>query len=246
MLKKSFKVFKKKFFYFLLFDFLFIFLSFIFLFYIRKKLQGYLILMQQFSSQLTTENLILLENVLPNLNTVVQRALVYIYLIPVVIFILFCIFQSINFRLIYGDKILDIRNSLKFSLVSLPFFVFLSCFILKFDLIFILITLLIGYFTLNSYSFLKDKLNEIVKKTFKIGLRRIYLFFPLYIVFLILIFLLFVFIFMIYVNLMAETLTVSNLLVNFVFLIVILIIIIWFRIIFVLGCGRQGSNLCRH
>ena len=138
MLKKSFNLFKKKFYYFILIDGLFFSLLFLFLNYSRNKIQNYLQLIQQYIPKLNemqsllqqstdTANLDQTTLVLNNINSIVRESLIFGYfIIPFVIFILWTLLQGLNYKIIFEDRIkniLDYKFFIKFLVINLPFFV---------------------------------------------------------------------------------------------------------------------------
>ncbi|MBI2667805.1 hypothetical protein HYX17_03480 [Candidatus Woesearchaeota archaeon] len=141
MLKKSFNLFKKKFYYFILIDGLFFILLFLFLNYSRNKVQNYLQLIQQYIPKLNEMQSLLQQStdvanldqttlVLNSINSIVRESLIFGYfIIPFVIFILWALLQGLNYKIIFEDKmknILDYKFFIKFLVISLPFFVILT------------------------------------------------------------------------------------------------------------------------
>lgn len=222
---KTFNEYKKKFLLFLLVDFLFFSLLFYYFIFVKNKLKNYLFVLQDYGSELSKiENLtqkdivasMKLDIILRTMDSVTSNALLFIYiLIPVILFLLFVVFNGLIFKIIHESKIkkvLDLKYFLKFGSISIPFFVifvfiFLGFFniidsffkgtslsLLIFKSLFYLVSLLIvGYYNFVIYSLIyKYKIKELFKKSFKIAFRKIYVLLPLFLLLGIIIFIIFI------------------------------------------------------
>ncbi|MCX6711944.1 MAG: hypothetical protein NT139_02825 [Candidatus Woesearchaeota archaeon] len=222
---KTFKEYKKKFLLFLLADGLFFGLLFYFLIFVKNKLKNYLLVLQSYGSELgTIENLqqkdivasMKLDTILRTMESITSNALFFIYiLIPIVLFLLWWIFQGINFKLVYENKvkkILDLKYFFRFGFISILFFIvftfiFLGFFniiysffqgesmsLLSYKFLFYLISsLLLGYYFFVVYSLTnKYKIKDLVKKSFKIALKKFYILFPLFLLLSIILFITFI------------------------------------------------------
>ena len=214
-LNQSLDLFKKKFFYFILVDSLFFILLFISLNFSRNRIQGYLSSIQQYIPQLNEVQKLLQEStvvgnleqsniLLENINSVMNEALFFGYFImPLIIFVLWITFQGLSYKLISEDnlnKILDYKYFIKFSILTLPFFILLTLAIFQFlamfsDLIpyyggifkptimLFIITLgpiILFYFLLIFYSLLnKNSLLKTLKKGFLIAIKSLLCFITL-------------------------------------------------------------------
>ena len=147
MFKQSLKIFKEKFYYFILLDGLFFILLFMFLIYSRTKIRGYLELIQQYIPQLNAIQGLLQESteltnlqqadlLLNTINTLIKEALIFSYIIiPLVVFIILILLQGLNYRLIFEDKlnkVFNLKFFSKFAIITLPFYIILVLIIIQF------------------------------------------------------------------------------------------------------------------
>jgi len=176
---------------------------------IKTKVQYYLKILQSYSTQLSSIQTQLIQNitdiyqftpVLSNITVILQKAMILVYLIPLIIFILYCISQSIIFATL---KEISIKKYIiKFSIVSLPAFLLVVFFIKelwneifisqqfgnKFIILLILVYI-IYYFILLFHLRLKTDLKEAFKKVYKTHILKLIVFIPLSLILLILSFL---------------------------------------------------------
>jgi hypothetical protein len=204
---KTFNYFKRKFLLFLLIDTIFFSLLFYFLIFIKNKLKNYLLVLGDYSTELSKiEGLeqkdivasMKLDVLLKTMDNVTSNALFFVYIIiPIVLFLLFWIFHYIIFNIIKENK-LNFKDFIKFGLISIPFFVaYIFIFLgflniiesffegeylsLLFKFLFYLILLLIvGYYNFVVYSLNKYKIKDLIKKSFKISLKKFYVLMPLF------------------------------------------------------------------
>ena len=203
---------KQKFFYFLLYDLLFFLSFFIFFIFVRLKLYSYQLRLEEFGSQLgtfTADNLdpFVLQQVLDQVNAIANRALLFIYIaVPLGIFLIWVIFQGSSWQLLSGKKRFDFKYLIRFAVATLPFFIALGFIIIRlFNLlsellvdysilfridvwIYIIIAVLIFYLTLIIYSDLNFKN---ILKNIKTAFKKIYVMFPIALIFVVLFFALF-------------------------------------------------------
>ena len=268
MFKKSLELFKKKFFYFILIDGLFFISLFLFLNYSRNKIQGYLQSIQQYIPQLNALESLLQEStavgnleqsnlLLNNISSVMNKALIFGYfIIPLVIFVLWILFQGLNYKIIFENKtnkILDYKFFLKFLVITLPFFVILTLAIFQFlflfsdfvpyyggnlnpnSLLYLVIfgPIILFYLLYIFYSLLNDNgLIKTMKKGFLLSINKIYYLFPLYIGYLI-IFILFLVAFLNNFVFYIGNFNAFSF-VNIIITILLLILLSYYRILFTL------------
>ena len=185
--KETFTIFKKSFLKLFFIETLFLFSAVLFFNFFRNKVSEYLITAQGYSNLLESSNLsniIDVNNNLDSLNVIVQKTYIYSFIIfPIVIFLLYVIFQGMSYYLI--KKNFSVKKKfniylLRFLLSSLLFVFILLLFIRdiifnEFSILLLVILLLLGYFTILSYYYLDSNL----KKIFNLGLKKIYVLLPL-------------------------------------------------------------------
>jgi hypothetical protein len=145
-----------------------------------------------------------LDMVLRTMDNLTKNALFFIYiLVPIILFLLFWLSNWIIFRVIHENKIkkiFDLKYFLKFGIISIPFFVIfififlgffniidlffkgasLSSLIFRF-LFYLILFLIIGYYNFIVYSLInKYLIKNLIKKSFKIALKKVYILFPLF------------------------------------------------------------------
>lgn len=261
--KKSLKILKKKFLILFSLDLTFFVLFFFFLIYVRNKIQGYMTLIQQYAPQLTQLQsaleepnqiaLLQLEQTLSAISPVIQKALVFIYFIaPFALFLLFCFFQSLIWKIISKEKFKikkifkNFRNHfLKFSALTLPVFVIL---ILAISLIFkklyyfinlgweffslVLLVFILFYFIFICYTLLwKHKtLRATLKKAIFIQ-KKFHILVPLFLLFFFIILVLLILFSNIFIMWISRTIILSSLLYSLFAFLIVLAIAIWYKIL---------------
>jgi len=97
----------------------------VFALFIKTKLQGYLDLLKQYGPSLAlidpSVNALEAQQVLQEVSGLANKAVFFIILIPVILFLLYVIFHGFNFYLLKKKD----NYLLKFGLISLPGYVFL-------------------------------------------------------------------------------------------------------------------------
>ncbi|MFH1637168.1 MAG: hypothetical protein ABIB71_01960 [Candidatus Woesearchaeota archaeon] len=134
--KDSVKIYRKNFWKFFLIDLIFLLAGGIFYLYSRIKIEVYMLALTQYYEQMSTlqaaleqgsENAmaqlaLFVEGVTPLLDKI---SLFMFFVVPAVLFVLWCFFQSMHYNLIFNKKIFNWRKLLVFGAVTLPFFVVL-------------------------------------------------------------------------------------------------------------------------
>ena len=271
-LKKSLEILKQRIIILLPLDIIFFTLVFFLLVYAREKLKSYILAIQAYTPQImavqqalaeSTSKISELESVLNVISPLVQKALIFQYvIIPLALFLLWCIFQSLIWKEITEKIPLQRKYTnyfLKFILLSIPIFLITLLFLYRIWqlltmvflptytgikvslatniqlLLLFIITIIIFYFTLLSYSLLQElPLKKCIKKAFHLGIKRIHILGSLYILFLFLALILMVFLFSLYVSYLSSALTIISLLIHLTGLIIPIIIMLWLKIIITL------------
>lgn len=271
-LKKSLEILKQKIIILLPLDIIFFTLVFFLLVYAREKLKAYILAIQSFTPQIIAVQQALqesvsriseLESLLTAISPLVQRALIFQYvIIPLALFLLWCIFQSIIWKEI-TEKIplqKEHRNYfLRFVLLSIPIFLITLLFLYRIWqlltmaflptytgikvslatniqlLLLFLLTIILFYFTLLSYSLLQElSLKKCIKKAFALGIKRMHILGSLYLLFLFLALILIIALFSLYVSYLSYVLTITSLLIHLTCLIPIIVVMLWLKIIITL------------
>lgn len=268
-LKQSLKLLKQKLIILLPIDIVFFTLIFFLLVYAREKLRDYIIAIQAYTPQILAIQSALaesitriseLESLLTTISPLVQRALIFQYVIvPLVLFLLWCIFQSFIWKEISEKMPLQKKYKdyfLRFSLLTIPIFLLTLFFLYKvwqlITMIFLptytgikvtlatniqlillfLLAIILFYFTLLCYGLLEEKtLKQCVKKAFNLGTKKLHILGSLYLVFLFLAFILLIFFFSLYVSYLSYVLTITSLLLHLAGLIPLIVILLWLKII---------------
>jgi len=127
--------FKKNFWKYLLVDGGFVALVFFLLVYAKQRVENFFILFETFQAQLeviepevmnqTLTGLLEFESIINEVSALVNQTYIFVvFLIPLVIYLLFCLSQSFNLTLAMNKKF-NFFKFLKFFLLGLPFFVVL-------------------------------------------------------------------------------------------------------------------------
>ncbi|MDD4877874.1 MAG: hypothetical protein PHO02_02435 [Candidatus Nanoarchaeia archaeon] len=201
--------FKKHWWKFLLLDALFLVSAFVFFIYTRAKIKAYFALISQYSAQVSNVQQMLAQNSVGSMNEMTellailgpiakQASFFTFFIVPLVIFALWCLFQAPQYSLILRNKMILFTNYLRFIVFAAPFYVaglFLlnelfdityadigKIFSLKFILFFVLFIIVL-YINQIFYAFtLKDRYREIAK-SFACVIRRTYVMLPCYLLY---------------------------------------------------------------
>ena len=166
----------------LIFDILFIIMFLTVFFLIRKSLIvyiGYLQIIQQNLANIDSSNIQEASFLVQSLEKSANRAYLYTFILaPLLFFIMYVILEGFSWKLI---KKRGKMYFIKFGLISVPSYVFLLLFLISGlkNYVYLAFTLIFGFFTFIFY--INPKF-EIIINAFK----RIYLFLPLYIFYIIL------------------------------------------------------------
>jgi hypothetical protein len=132
---KALNNFKKNFWKYLLVDGGFVAIVFFLLVYAKQRVENFFILFETYQAQLeiiepelmnqTLTGLLEFEGIINEVSALVNHTYIFVvFLVPLVIYLLFCLSQSYNFSLAMNKKF-KLFNLLKFFLLGLPFFVVL-------------------------------------------------------------------------------------------------------------------------
>ncbi len=217
-----FNLLKKRVFFVYLSDLIFFSLLLWFLIYARNRIFSYLVVLQQFipklsdiGSSLTIEDASSIANLdalLKVIEPILREANIFVYfVVPVFVFLLWVLFQGLSWNFLKENsftKSMDIRLYPKFALLSLPFFVLLFYFftgflnqgdvsanLLRF-IVFLLIFILVFYFTFVSYLVNKPKF---FPEFFNLSIKKLKIFFPAFMLSLIILLLVLVLLFNAYI-----------------------------------------------
>ncbi len=233
-------------------DFVALFLAFLFLILARTKMQSYMDKIQEFYPQIEalsqgTPSIFQLNTLVGNVSPVMNKYMVFLYLTPTVLFLLFILSQGINWQLNFNKKI-DKRYLFDFFLVSLPFLLVIGFFGINFfsrlsnvlqgllngymlvdylAITYFILILVIGYFYVMAIASLKKV--EDAKEGLIIGLKRFYPLFFIYLPFVIVSLGLFFVVFLNFVFVISESYDFSKFLVSFIVVILLLFIIDKYR-----------------
>ncbi len=218
-----FNFLKKRVFFVYLPDLIFFSLLLWFLVYARNRIFSYLVVLQQFipklsdiGSSLTIEDASSIANLdalLKVIEPILREANIFVYfVVPIFVFLLWVLFQGLSWNFL-GEgsfiKAMDIRLYPKFALLSLPFFVLLFYFFIGFlnqgdisanlprFVIFLLVFIIVFYFTVVSYIVINK--HKFFPKFFEVGVKRLKMFFPMFILLLIVLLLVLVLLFNAYI-----------------------------------------------
>ena len=149
------------------------------LIFTRAKIFDLLLKIQSYSPQLNaidpSQNISAAQALINEINYISNQAYWFIFIIiPVIIFVIYIFLQGYSFYLLKKEK----NYLLKFSLASLPSFIFFALFLFKPSIILFIISILAFYLTF--FLHFKD-LNKI-----KLLITKLYKFFPLFLIYLIL------------------------------------------------------------
>lgn len=203
------QAFKRHWWKFLLLDALFLASAFVFFMYARAKIKAYFALISQYSAQVANVQQMLAQNSVGSMNEMTELLAILgplakqisfftFFIVPLVIFALWCLFQAPQYSLIIRNKLILFTNYIRFIVFAAPFYVaglFLlntlfdiayadigKIFTIKFCLIF-LVFILVLYVNQIFYAFtLKDRYREIAKN-FMCVLKRTYVMLPCYLLY---------------------------------------------------------------
>ncbi len=224
MKKPSFFNFlKKKVFFVYLSDLIFFSLLLWFLVYARNRIFSYLLVLQQFvpklsdiSSSLAIEDASSVGNLdalLKVIEPIVREANIFVYfVVPVLVFFLWVLFQGWGWNFLKEGsfaKAMDIKFYPKFALLSLPFFGLLFYLFVGFldkgdvsttlprFIITLLIFVVVFYFTVVSYIVVNKP--KFFPRFFGVGVKKVKMFFPMFMLFLVVLLLVLVLLFNAYI-----------------------------------------------
>lgn len=201
--------FKRHWWKFLLLDALFLASAFVFFMYARAKIKSYFALISQHLTEVTSIQQGLMQSNTGSMNELTEllaileplKNQVYFFtffIVPVVIFILWCLFQAPQYSLILRGKLISVTNYIRFVVFAAPFYV-AGLFVLNklFDLAYasfaalltwqfyayLLLLILILYLNQIFYSFtFKDRYREIWAR-FSCVLRKTHIMLPCYLLY---------------------------------------------------------------
>ncbi|MDI6737279.1 MAG: hypothetical protein QME12_02060 [Nanoarchaeota archaeon] len=202
-------IFLKKWWKFILLDALFLASAFVFFMYARAKIKSYFALISQYSAQVANVQQMIAQNSAGSMNEMTgllailgplakQVSFFTFFIVPLVIFALWCIFQAPQYSLILRNRLVLVTNYIRFVVFAGPFYV-IGLFLLNelFDIAyasfraigsvkFILLSLLfilVLYTNQVFYAFtLKDRYREIAK-SFICVIKRSYVMLPCYLLY---------------------------------------------------------------
>jgi|SRR3989344_1107148 len=155
----------------------FILLLFIVLFS-RLQIQSLLSKIQSYAPELNTlnnQNILDAQGLISQINSLSVQAYLFIFIvIPLIIFILYILLQGYGFYLLKKEK----KFLLKFSIINLPVFIFISLLIFIPNVYLFILVMLISYLTF--FLHFHDK------KRIHLTLTKFYKYFPAYLLYLIL------------------------------------------------------------
>ncbi len=155
----------------------FILLLFIVLFS-RLQIQSLLSKIQSYAPELNTlnnQNILDAQGLISQINSLSVQAYLFIFIvIPLIIFILYILLQGYGFYLLKKEK----KFLLKFSIINLPVFIFISLLIFIPNVYLFILVMLISYLTF--FLHFHDK------KRIPLTLTKFYKYFPAYLLYLIL------------------------------------------------------------
>ena len=155
----------------------FILLLFIVLFS-RLQIQSLLSKIQSYAPELNTlnnQNILDAQGLISQINSLSVQAYLFIFIvIPLIIFILYILLQGYGFYLLKKEK----KFLLKFSIINLPVFIFISLLIFIPNVYLFILVMLISYLTF--FPHFHDK------KRIPLTLTKFYKYFPAYLLYLIL------------------------------------------------------------
>lgn len=203
------RTFTKNWWKFLLLDALFLACAFIFFMYARAKIKAYFVLISQYSAQITNVEQMLAQNSVGSMNEMTELLAILgplakqvsfftFFIVPLVIFALWCIFQAPQYSLILRNKLLIVTNYIRFVVFAAPFYVaglfllnelfdiayasFSAMLSARFILLFLLLILVL-YVNQIFYAFtLKDRYREIAKSLMCV-VKRSHIMFPCYLLY---------------------------------------------------------------
>ena len=174
------------------------FLLFIFILITSKeKVKSFLLQIQSYSPQLNAidpnQNILEAQNLISQINSLANNAYLFIFIIiPIIIFVLYVLLQGYGFYLLKKEK----NYLIKFTLASLPSFIFFTLLLFNQNLYLLIITILTFY--LSFFLYFKD-LSKI-----KLAFTKIYKYFPLFLLYLVLSLIILSMLFIFYISLLTE------------------------------------------
>lgn len=204
------QAFKKSWWKFLLLDALFLASAFVFFMYARAKIKAYFVIISsQYAAQVASLPQMLAQNTVGSMNEVTELLAILgplakqvyfftFFIVPLVIFALWCIFQAPQYSLILRNKLLIVTNYIRFIVFAAPFYIiglfllnelfdiayasFAAILSLKFILLFVLFIILL-YINQAFYAFtLKERYREIAA-SFMCVIKRTYVMLPCYLLY---------------------------------------------------------------
>jgi len=155
-----------------------------FLLFVREKMSGYIMSLQNYAPLLVdvqTESVGQLDTIMPTINSLLTKVYLFQYfIIPLTIFLIWCLFQG------YVWKVLNKNKILKFSLLSLPL-IFLLILLISYSFnvlsfafygsdfspvyacLLLILLIVISYFTFINYTLH----NQSIKKNLRFGIKNI-------------------------------------------------------------------------
>lgn len=233
-------------------DFVTLLLSFLVLILARFKMQKYMTSIQEFYPQAEllsngTPSMFQLSNLIKDISPAINKYLFFLYLVPVVIFVLFILSQGINWQLNFNKKI-NKKYLINFFFVSIPFLLvigFLGSKLLShlaevlqgmmqgylivnyLLIVYFVLILVVGYFYIMGIAGLKKLEN--VKEGLIIAVKRFWPLFFIYLPFFVVSLILFFVVFFNFILVISESYSFGRFLVSFIVVIILLFIIDKYR-----------------
>ncbi|MFH0798051.1 MAG: hypothetical protein V1906_01425 [Candidatus Woesearchaeota archaeon] len=190
------------------------------LYYARKKITAYILMLQSYageisslSQQVAEQGIDMIDKVEALSNVISPtmgrlKLMIYIF-VPLGLFLVWCITQFVFYNVLSGKKVFDWKAKTKFFLVNVPLFALL---LLMIDLLLrqftvdIAIMVILMYFAQVFFSLMHDfTLAKAFKKSLVVSLKKIYLFFPLAILNIVLFIFAFIFLWDILIKIVSGT-----------------------------------------
>ena len=203
------QAFKKHWWKFIILDALFLASAFIFFIYARLRIKAYFALISTYTTQIATVEQLIARNSASSMGQVQelldilgplasQVKLFTFFIVPLVIFALWCIFQAPHYSLVLRNKLLSATDYIRFIVFAAPFYVF-GLYILNkiFDIAYgaystfsswqfwllILLLLFILYLNQIFYAFLFKQRYREMAKGFVCVMKRTHVLFPCYLLY---------------------------------------------------------------
>lgn len=203
------RAFRKNWWKFILLDALFLACAFIFFMYARAKIKAYFAMISQYAGQVSNVQQMLAQNSVGSMNEMTELLAILgplakqvsfftFFIVPLVIFALWCLFQAPQYSLILRGRLAILTNYIRFIVFAAPFYVaglfllnelfdiayisFSAMLSAKFIILFLLL-LLVLYINQIFYAFtLKDRYREIAK-SFMCVVKKSHILFPCYLLY---------------------------------------------------------------